>query len=334
MNATIKLEKNHFPVMLNELVDIISPLYGGTFIDCTLGQGGYTSRILNQKNNEVIALDRDKAAIKIANKLKLKFGNRFKFKNFKFSDIDQISIKQNKIKGIIYDLGFSLNQINDQEKKISFNSKGSLDMRLGINDFSANEVIHQLSEKELSLIFKVLGEENMHKIIAKKIVKEREKKALHTEDLVKIIDAVKRKKKQKIHNSTKVFQSLRMFVNNEISELINGLINGFKILPIGGVMVVVTFHSLEDKITKYFFKNYSEEKNLSRYLPESLVEQKIFKLIEKKPILPSKHEISINPPSRSAKLRYAFKIKNNLDFEKFKNKFKYLLDIENISRVL
>ena len=229
---------------------------------------------------------------------------------------------------------FSLNQINDQEKKISFNSKGSLDMRLGINDFSANEVIHQLSEKELSLIFKVLGEENMHKIIAKKIVKEREKKALHTEDLVKIIDAVKRKKKQKIHNSTKVFQSLRMFVNNEISELINGLINGFKILPIGGVMVVVTFHSLEDKITKYFFKNYSEEKNLSRYLPESLVEQKIFKLIEKKPILPSKHEISINPPSRSAKLRYAFKIKNNLDFEKFKNKFKYLLDIENISRVL
>ena len=334
MTATIKLEKNHFPVMLNELVNIISPLYGGTFIDCTLGQGGYTSKILNDQNNEVIAIDRDSSAIKVAEKLKLKFGKRFKFKNLKFSDLDQISVNRKKIKGIVYDLGFSLNQINNQDKKISFNSKGRLDMRLGINEFSANEAIHQLSEKNLSLIFKIFGEEKMHKIIAKKIIREREKKLLQTEDLVRIIDIVKRKKKQKIHNSTKVFQSLRIFVNNEISELVNGLINGFKILPIGGVMVVITFHSLEDKIVKFFFKNYSEEKNLSRYLPKGLIEQKIFNLPNKKPIFPSNYEITINPSSRSAKLRYAFKIKNSENFDKFKNKFNYLLDIENLSKEL
>ena len=99
-------------------------------------------------------------------------------------------------------------------------------------------------------------------------------------------------------------------------------------------MVVITFHSLEDKIVKFFFKNYSEEKNLSRYLPKGLIEQKIFNLPNKKPIFPSNYEISINPSSRSAKLRYAFKIKNSENFDKFKNKFNYLLDIENLSKEL
>ena len=151
---------------------------------------------------------------------------------------------------------------------------------------------------------------------------------------VTIVDKIKGFKKKKIHNSTKVFQSLRIFVNKEISELIYGLINSFKILPIGGTIVVVTFHSLEDKIVKFFFKNYSEDKGISRYLPRSKNKNKIFDLISKKAILPTAEEIKINPPSRSAKLRYARKISEDANFDEFFLKFKKLLEIENIGKKL
>ena len=126
-------------------------------------------------------------------------------------------------------------------------------MQMGLNFVSANEVINKLEEKELTKIFKVFGEENSGKIISKKINYLRKNKNIQTEDLVKIINSVKKKKYSKIHNATKVFQSLRIIVNNEISELIYGLINSFKILPIGGIIVVITFHSIEDKIVKFFF---------------------------------------------------------------------------------
>ena len=152
--------------------------------------------------------------------------------------------------------------------------------------------------------------------------------------MIKIIDLVKKRKKTKIHNATKTFQSLRIFVNQEISQLINGLINSFKILPIGGIIVAITFNSLEDKIVKFFFKNYSENKNSSRYLPEKTKIKKLFSLTKKKPILPSREEININPPSRSAKLRYAIKIGNSEEFNDFFKKYKYLLEIEKISKEL
>ena len=207
-------------------------------------------------------------------------------------------------------------------------------MKMGLNDFSADEVINFLDQKSLEKIFKLFGEENKHKLISKKIVELRKIKNLTTEDLVKIINSVKRKNNSKIHNATKVFQALRIFVNQEISELIYGLINSFKILPIGGIIVVVTFHSIEDKIVKFFFKNYSENKNASRYLPNNLQHKNLFKLIEKKPILPSLKETKINPPSRSAKLRYAIKIADKGDFIEFLKKFDYLIEIENLNKQL
>ncbi len=333
MIATIKLEKNHFPVLLDELISIISPLYGGTFIDCTFGQGGYSKKILEYKHNKIIAIDRDQESKNIADKFKKKFGDRFNFKLTKFSNLNEINNEDKNIKGIIFDLGVSINQINDEKKKISFNSKGKLNMGLGYNKINANDVINRLSEKDLSSIFKIFGEEKNHKLIAKKIAKERNSKNLLTEDLVRIIEKSK-KKNFKTNSSTKVFQAIRIFVNNEISELINGLINGFKILPAGSVIAVVTFHSLEDKIVKYFFKNYSEDKNVSRYLPNQSVSKKIFKLLNKKPILPSATEVKRNPPSRSAKLRYAIKINEKQNFDEFRDKFKYLLDVENLSMKL
>ena len=335
MSATINLEKEkHFPVLLDELVNIISPHYGGTFVDCTFGQGCYSKKILDHQDNKIIALDRDTDTLKNVNWFKEKYKERFYFENKKFSDIDKIEINIENLKAVIFDLGYSFNQIKDPKKGLSFNSIGKLNMKMGLNDVSADEVVNNLDQKSLEKIFKFFGEENKYKLISKRIVELRKNKNINTEDLVKIINSAKKNKNYKIHNATKVFQALRIFVNQEISELIYGLINSFKILPIGGVIIVVTFHSIEDRIVKFLFKNYSENKNTSRYIPNKLENKKLFKLIEKKPILPSLKEKKINPPSRSAKLRYAIKIADKGDFTEFLKKFNYLIDIENLANQL
>ena len=335
MNATIKLEnEKHFPVLLNEIISILTPHYGGTFIDCTFGQGGYSKKILENNKNKIFAIDRDIESVKVANQIKKKYQNRFKFENKKFSEILDLGKNINDLKGIIFDLGFSTNQIKDPEKGLSFNNKGKLNMKMGLNSISANEIINNLGEKELTKIFKVFGEETSGKIISKKINSFRKSKIIQTEDLVNIINSVKKKKYTKIHNATKVFQALRIIVNNEISELIYGLINSFKILPIGGMIVIVTFHSIEDKIVKFFFKNYSENKKVSRYLPLKEEKKNLFKLINKKPIIPSASEIKFNPASRSAKLRYGIKLNNHSDFSELMNKFNYLLDVEKLAKVI
>ena len=334
MNATILSEnKKHFPVLLKEIISIISPQYGGTFLDCTFGQGGYSKKILEFKNTKVIGVDRDVDAIKSAQEIEKKYPNRFKFYNKKFSEINHIKFK-GKLKCIIFDLGYSLNQIRDSSKGLSFNSIGKLNMSMGLNSFSAHEVIHNLDLIDLIRIFKFFGEDKEAKIIAKKIINLRKKKTINNEDLITIIENSK-KKTYKKNKATKIFQSLRMFVNTEISELINGLIAATKLLEPGGIIVVVSFHSIEDRIVKFFFNDLSSDKNLSRYLPKEGVSKKIFEVYKKKPIRPSEKEIEINPASRSAKLRFASKLRNIDGYEKkFNDKFKFLLDIESISEKL
>jgi 16S rRNA (cytosine1402-N4)-methyltransferase len=330
MSATIKLENKHFPVLLKELISIISPLYGGTFLDCTFGQGGYSKKILEKENNKVIALDRDQDVYLYAKELEKKYNNRFHFQNIKFSQIDQIKIKSNDLKAIIFDLGYSINQIKDLSRGLSFKSTGKLNMKMGINNFSCHEVISNMSERNLYKIFKYYGDEKYSKKIARKIVEIRKTKIINTEDLTKIVDSVKRFNYSKINNSTKIFQALRIFVNKEISELIIGLINAFYLIPVGGIIAVVTFHSIEDKIVKFFFKNYSEIKNSSRYVPMKENNIRCFNLQKKKPITPSIEELKLNSSSRSAKLRFAVKIKNECNFEEFIQKFKQLTDIEDL----
>ena len=171
--------------------------------------------------------------------------------------------------------------------------------------------------------------------ISKSIIKNRTIKPLDTQGLVSIINKVKKKNSnRRINKATKTFQGIRMFVNNEVSELIYGLVNNFKILPIGGIIAVVTFHSIEDKIVKYFFKYYSEKSNYSRYLPDQDEKKILFKLINKKPIYPSLEEIKNNPSSRSAKLRCAIKVNQNSDFNSFFDKFKFYLNLERLSNKL
>ena len=325
----------HYPVLLSELISIISPQHGGTFIDCTFGQGGYTKKILNYKNTKVIALDRDINSKISAEKISKNFQERFQFRNKRFSQLSDLKIKGENIKAIIFDLGFSYSQIKDPSKGLSFNFEGDLNMQMGLNDFSAKEVINKLDVKELEKIFRVFGEEKEAKRIAISIDKERQKREINTKNLVEIIGKTKRIKSFKIHNATKIFQALRIFVNKEISELINGLITASKILKKDGVLAVVTFHSLEDKIVKYFFKSLSENKSISRYMPKIERSDRLFKIISKKPILPSKTEINENPPSRSAKLRYIIKKEDSFEIDTdILEKFNHLIELENIGNKL
>ena len=334
MNATILPEKkNHYPVLLNEIISIVTPQYGGTFIDCTFGQGGYAKKILEYPKTKVIGLDRDKDSIKVSSKIKKKFGDRFFFVNKKFSQINQLNLNNENIKSIIFDLGYSYTQIKDLTKGLSFSSDKELNMKMGLNEFSAKDVIHKLDRNELQKIFKFFGNEKDNKKIASIILKKREVKEIDTQSLVKIIESSKKKKNyKKTHPATKIFQALRIFVNKEISELIYGLINATKILKPGGIIAVVTFHSLEDRIVKFFFKSLSEKKSISRYLPKTKEKDNLFRVVNKKPIVPSNNELKQNPPSRSAKLRFAIKEKDILNFEdEFLEKFNYLLEIENLS---
>ena len=334
MSATILPEKTlHYPVLLNEVINIITPQNGGTFIDCTFGQGGYSKKILEYPNTKVIAIDRDKNSLQIASDLKKKFEDRFYFHNIKFSQIKDLKI-DDEVKGIVFDLGYSLNQIKDLSRGLSFDSKGELNMKMGLNDFSAKDVINKLDQKELEQIFKYFGEEKNSKLISKKIVVERQKKNLDTQDLVTIVKKTKKKYYTKTNPATKVFQALRIFVNKEISELTRGLKESANIVGQNGIILTVSFHSLEDKICKFFFNQLSKQDKVSRYLPEKKLTKMSFSLITKKPIVPSSQELKLNPPSRSAKLRAIKKIdiyeNNNNVFMKYKN----LFNIEKFSEKL
>ena len=163
----------HYPVLLNELISIITPQHGGTFIDCTFGQGGYTKKILSFKNTQVIALDRDIESKKIADAISKEFQSRFFFKNKKFSQLANLKLRDENVRGIVFDLGYSYTQIKDPKKGLSFNFLGDLNMKMGINEFSAEDVINKLEAKELERIFKFFGEEKEAKKIAFNIAKER-----------------------------------------------------------------------------------------------------------------------------------------------------------------
>ena len=335
MNSkTSSLEFSHFPVMLSEVIKVSSPTEGGLFVDCTFGGGGYTSNLLKFPKTTVIGLDRDPSVISIAKKIEKKFQSRFKFYQLKFSQIDQIL--KNNVDTIIFDLGLSSIQLNNLKRGFSFKSKDKLDMTMGISDLSAQDAINNLSEIDLKLIIKILGEENEASNIAKNIVKARlEKKITRVDELVKIIEKSKKKNfYNKINPCTKTFQALRIFVNKEISELITGIIFATKFLKPGGKILIVSFHSIEDKIVKFFFSNFSENQSKpSRYQPEQNNKNYVlFKKYSNKVIKPSKEELFKNRASRSAKLRFAIRSSNEFIFPQIlKEKFKKYLDIEAIN---
>ena len=333
-NYTSSLEYSHFPVMLNEVIKISSPLKGGTYIDCTFGGGGYSKQLLKFSKTIVKGLDRDDKVQKIGKNLEKQFPKRFKFYQTTFSQLDTVTKDYADV--IIFDLGLSSIQLNDLERGFSFKSDKNLDMSMGLNEISAQDAINNLSELELKLIIKIFGEEKEAARIAKNIVKCRnEKKIIKVKDLVDIIEKSKRKNyASKINPCTKTFQALRIFVNKEITELINGIINATKILKPGGKILIVSFHSIEDKIVKYFFSNFSTNKSKpSRYLPEETDNTKaLFTDYKNKILKPTKNEIDQNNRSRSAKLRYAIRSKNKFSYpNELVEKFQKYLDLEATS---
>ncbi len=333
MNATMSLEEiKHRPVMLNQILSIISPQHGGTFIDCTFGGGGYSQAILKFPQTKVLAIDRDNLTKKYADTLLKKFPKRFSFFQEKFSNLDKVIKKNLNPKAIIFDLGLSSFQLADAKRGFSFDSKNYINMEMGINEYSTYDVINSLDKEYLAIIIKVLGEEKDARIIANKIDYYRKKKPIRTsEELAKIVNEAKRNyNKYKKNPATKTFQAIRIFVNKEITELMMGLIGAVKLLSNGGIIIVVSFHSIEDKIVKNFFNLYSNlKKNPSRYLPLKENKLSLFDQIVKKPFVAGSAEIKKNIRSRSAKLRYA--IRNNNSFfypEDFMKKFNNYFDLE------
>ena len=332
---TSSLESSHFPVMLDEIIKISSPSKGGTYIDCTFGGGGYSKKFLKFPKTIVKALDRDNKVKEIGKKLEKKFPNRFQFFQTKFSQLEAV-IKEH-VDVIVFDLGLSSIQLNDLKRGFSFKSNENLDMSMGLNEISAQDVINNLSELELKLIIKIFGEEKEAAKIAKNIVKTRnEKKIIKVNDLVKIIEKSKKKNyTSKINPCTKTFQALRIFVNKEITELINGIITATKILKPGGKILIVSFHSIEDKIVKYFFSNFSTNKSQpSRYLPEreNTITTALFDEYKNKIFKPTKKEIDQNNRSRSAKLRYATRSKNKFSYPNgLIKKYKRYLEMEDMN---
>ena len=336
MNASMSLEKKeHYPVMLNQVLSIISPQHGGTFIDCTFGAGGYSREILKHPGTKVIALDRDKLAERYANILNKEFPTRFTFFKSKFSNLNQIISPEINPKAIIFDLGISSMQLKDQERSFSFTSKNFLNMEMGINKHQVYDIINTLDVNHLSNIIKILGEEKDGKKIAKAICKQRTKGLIKTsEELVEIIKSSKKNYKNfKRNPATKTFQALRVFVNQELTELIQALSEATKIIKKDGILIFVSFHSLEDRIIKYFFNFYSNlRKNPSRYLPSKNEKFQLFNFALKKPLRPLKNEINENNNSRSAKLRYAVRNNNSFFYPKeFEIKFHKYFNLEEVN---
>ncbi len=331
-NLSSPQDISHYPVMLDEVLKICNPKNGGDFIDCTFGYGGFSNAILSYPKTKVIALDRDIQTKKYAEKIKKNYKDRFSFYNKKFSELSK-NITTKKFDFIIFDLGVSNMQILNLDRGFSFNSKTSIDMRMGLNLISANEVINSYSQQTLNDIIRLFGDEKESFKISKNIINERKKSPISSSfDLARIIKKSKKKDfNKKINISTKTFQALRIFVNKEFSELINGLIEATKLIKSGGKIIVISFHSLEDKIVKFFFTNYSKNKSkVSRYLPDLSKGSTLFENYKNKIVTPSSEEIIKNNASRSAKLRYITRCKNDFFYPNdLKKKFIKYLELEN-----
>jgi len=312
------MENLHKSVMIKEIISFLPLTRSINVIDATFGGGGYSKTILEKFNvNQLLAIDRDPISKIFAKEIESKFSN-FILINDKFSNIEEIvnntKFKDKKFDIILFDIGTSSNQIDNAQRGFSFNKSGPLDMRMGSSDKKAYDIINNYEEKNLADIIYQYGEERYSRVIAKEIVKKRKIKFISdTIELSNIIKKCLPKKNQlknKIHPATKTFQAIRIYVNDELNELKTSLEKTLKILNKDGLILVVSFQSLEDRIVKDFFNHNSGKRwRSSRHypeLPDKLATQ--LKIITKKPILPSASEILENPRSRSAKLRVAQKI--------------------------
>lgn len=284
----------HISVLKSEAIEILSPQAGAVYFDGTFGGGGYTKAILESAECRVIAADRDEHVKVFADGVKSVYGDRFSFHHAKFSEIKQM-LAGEKIDGVVLDLGVSNFQLENAERGFSFKREGPLDMSMGLSSTNALKIIRSYSEKDLADLIYEFGEEPFSRRIAKNI-KLHLREINTTADLADVIHKTVGKR-GKTDSATKTFQALRICVNDELGELRAVLRDAAGLLNPGGKIIVVSFHSLEDRIVKLFFRELTQNGGGQR-----------FELYSKKPITPTENEMQFNPKSRSAKLRCVVKL--------------------------
>jgi 16S rRNA (cytosine1402-N4)-methyltransferase len=313
---------SHIPVLLTEMLTALSPQKGEIYVDATFGEGGYSRAILGAVDCRVVALDRDPSAVSKGKILEKEFPQRFQMLQGTFSQLKDLlpGIGLSKVDGFVFDLGVSSEHIDMPERGFSFRFEGPLDMRMSQDGVSAADVVNTYSQEELADIIFRYGEEKKSRAIARKIVAARRQEPFRTtSQLANVAKSVVRGTKDGQNPATLTFQALRIFVNNELVEIDKGLKIAEEYLVPGGRLVVVTFHSLEDRLVKQFLKarqGARQRSGNSRYLPEPKSVKGLLPTFAQgkgigapiKGITPSDEELRSNPRARSARLRTAIRL--------------------------
>ncbi len=298
----------HVPVLGREAIEWLAPRAGGVYVDATFGAGGYSRLLLEVAGTRVIAIDRDRTAVAGGFDLVEQAGGRLTLVEDRFSNLAAVCAAQGveQVGGVVMDIGVSSMQVDQAERGFSFRLDGPLDMRMSAHGVSAADVVAAASEADLANIIYIFGEERFSRQIARAIVAaRRETPITTTRALADIVSRVVRARPGDIHPATRTFQALRIFVNAELDELHLALAAAERVLKPGGRLVVVTFHSLEDRIVKTFLAARSRRGGGSRHLPQIEAEAPRFKVLTKRPVIPGDAEVAANPRARSAKLRAA-----------------------------
>ena len=303
----------HIPVLGSRIVEFLDVRDGGVYVDATFGAGGYSRAILAAAATRVIGIDRDPVVGVSGRALADTFPGRLVLAEDRFSNLDSVVVAcgHEAVDGVVFDLGISSMQVDDAARGFSFRLDGPLDMRMsgagsGNGGPSAADVVAHASERDLATIIATLGEERQARGIARAIVRARAEAAIDTtRALAGIVERVVWAKPGAIHPATRTFQALRIFVNEELDELVTALMAAEKVLRPGGRLVVVSFHSLEDRIVKSFLVDRGRHVGASRHAPEAEMRALSFRILTGRPVIPDDAEIAANPRARSAKLRAA-----------------------------
>ena len=296
----------HIPVLARPAIDWLAVKPGGLYVDATFGGGGYARAILQTANARVIGIDRDPVAIAQGASLVAAAGGRLELVEDRFSNLETVAGGADRADGIIFDVGVSSMQLDEASRGFSFRFDGPLDMRMSGTGPSAADVIARAGERELAAIIAELGEEKRARAIARAIVRARQEGAIGTtRALAEIVSAVIPARGHAIHPATRTFQALRIFVNDELAELALGLAAAERALKPSGRLVVIAFHSLEDRIVKNFLTSHSRTPAGSRHRPEAAAAPPTFRVLTRRPQTPDESELATNARARSAKLRAA-----------------------------
>ncbi len=305
---TARYIPGHIPVLARRAVELLNVRDGGIYIDATFGAGGYSRAILDMTGSQVLGIDRDQHALALGADLVQSANGRLTLIENQFSQLDAVarSCGHDEVDGVVLDLGVSSMQLDTPSRGFSFRHDGPLDMRMGTDGPTAADVIASVSERDLANIIFLLGEERHSRGVARAIVQARAEKPIETtRALADIVGHVVRSKPNEIHPATRTFQALRIFVNDELGELVAAIEAAERILKAGGRLVVVSFHSLEDRIVKSFLSGRAETRAGSRHAPEVVRPAPSFRMLTKRPEVADEEEVAHNPRARSAKLRAA-----------------------------